>query len=139
VFIRSGLSNIQACTTVKSLTGDHIDDPCFSACWKGVGTTVDLTSENYVCSVCYNSSTNLPQLCGTVNNPVTWSPLPANKPVGFDFVTGSDPTMANPIFSTLATGETVNLTFKITGSDCPLEGILSGSGALTPKWKEISY
>ena len=139
VFIRSGLSNIQACTTVKSLTGTHLDDPCFSACWKGAGTTVDLTSENYVCSVCYNSSTNLPQLCGTVNNPVTWSPLPANKPVGFDFVTGSDPTMANPIFSTLATGETVKLTLKITGSDCPLEGILSGSGALTPKWKEISY
>ncbi|MFA5009420.1 MAG: hypothetical protein WC534_02430, partial [Candidatus Paceibacterota bacterium] len=138
-FIRSGLSNIQACTTVKSLTGDHSDDPCFSACWKGAGTTVDLTSANYVCSVCYNPSTNLPQLCGTVNNPVTWSPLPANKPVGFDFVTGSTTTTTNPIFSSLATGESVKLTFKITGSDCPLEGILDGTGTLVPKWKEISY
>jgi hypothetical protein len=139
VFIRSGLSNIQACTTVKSLTGDHSDDPCFSACWKGAGTTVDLTSANYVCSVCYNPATNAPQLCGTVNNPVTWSPLPANKPVGFDFVAGSDPTTTNPIFSSLATGESVKLTFKITGSDCPLEGTLDGTGDLVPKWKEISY
>jgi len=139
VFIRSGLSNIQACTTVKSLTGDHSDDPCFSACWKGAGTTVDLTSANYVCSVCYNPATNAPQLCGTVNNPVTWSPLPANKPVGFDFVTGSTTATVNPIFSDLPIGESIKLKFNITGSDCPLEGELNGTSGILPRWQESGY
>jgi hypothetical protein len=70
---------------------------------------------------------------------VTWSPLPANKPVGFDFVTGSTTATVNPIFSDLPIGESIKLKFNITGSDCPLEGELNGTSGILPRWQESGY
>jgi hypothetical protein len=133
VYINSGVNNFQACTTVKSLTGTHSDDPCFSACWKGAGTTIDLNSANWVCSTCYNPTTNAPQLC--ITDSISWT-LPSNKPTGFNFKTGSTSTTSNPIFTPLTNGQTVNLQVDIVGSTCPLEQGLSGSTTPLPKWQE---
>jgi hypothetical protein len=111
----------------------NVSDPCYTTCWTPGTGTPDLTSENWKCSVCYDSSNN-PVYCSTENvspNTFTWS-----------LISGTGNLSALDAENPTLTATNIDTQFKsrliITGSECGGEGGEIGGAAPLPKWKEIN-
>ncbi|MFA6252310.1 MAG: hypothetical protein WCX74_02840, partial [Candidatus Paceibacterota bacterium] len=145
VAIQSATENItvNANTQICSTSAFSSSDPCYTTCWKGTGTPTlsDLANKDkWKCSVCYDTNGS-PTLCqnkagtsfswqdgGTVTFPIStgktwWKYGSQLNGRGFQ----------NPIIAPKTTSAKIKL--KITGSDCPFGGSISG-GKISPNWRE---
>ncbi|MCK9578691.1 hypothetical protein M0R01_04375, partial [bacterium] len=118
-------------------------DPCYSTCYKGTGTPTlsDLTDKNkWKCSVCY-STTGTPMLCqDKVATTFNWQdggtmlfPDTSKKPSWWQYTQNNGREAMNPIVRPVTSLARIKL--KITGSDCPFGGTISG-GKINPTWRE---
>jgi len=121
------------CSTTNSLERDTGGE-CFDVCWKGTGDTANLDSNDWKCSICYNSSHN-PVLCSIENsNSFEWSLVSDS---------GSLNNISTPNTTIVSTNLEAEIRTRlfITGSDgCVGEqGEGEGVGGLVPlpKWKEV--
>jgi len=132
-------TNTQFCST--SSFGST--DPCYSTCWKGSGTPTNssLTTKDWKCSVCYNVD-GTPTLCqNKTGTTFKWEdggtalfPTTDTKPSWWKYTGENNGREArNPIIKPTSTQSILKL--KITGSDCPFGGSISG-GKINPNWKE---
>jgi len=121
------------CSTTNSLERDTGGE-CFDVCWKGTGDTANLDSNDWKCSICYNSSHN-PVLCSIENsNSFEWSLVSDS---------GSLNNISTPNTTIVSTNLEAEIRTRliITGSDgCVGEqGEGEGVSGLVPlpKWKEV--
>jgi hypothetical protein len=134
-------TNTQFCSTSSFSS----TDPCYSTCWKGSGTPTNssLTTKDWKCSVCYNTD-GTPTLCqNKAGTTFKWEdggtalfPTTDTKPSWWKYIgekNGRD--IRNPIVKPTSAKSLIKL--KITGSDCPFGGSISG-GKINPNWKETS-
>ncbi|MCK9626632.1 MAG: DUF2341 domain-containing protein [Bacteroidales bacterium] len=114
---------------------NNTSDPCYSVCWKGIGTP-NLASSDWKCSVCYNSSNN-PISCSTaVSTTIEWvMPTGYVTPTDYTLVSGTL-TSANPIvrFTAQDDDRIINLNINSYGTSCSGQN----SGQFVPTWREIS-
>jgi len=126
-------NTVKYCSTTNSLIKSADTSGCFDACWKGTGTTADLYSPNWKCSICFSSSNGQRTLCSNSGAQFSWT-LPNRIGVYKDSTKGSSP---NPIFQYTGSPDP-KVDFPkliINGSECAAEGEL-GTKAPLPIWRE---
>ncbi|MCK9446841.1 hypothetical protein M0Q50_08285, partial [bacterium] len=111
-------------------------DPCYDVCWKGTGAP-DLTSADWKCGVCHDSSNN-PVSCSTLAGTTYSWVMPAGYVVTTDYtlVGASTLTSANPIINFTNADDTriVTLNMSSMGTSCSGQNLPRA----IPDWKEIS-
>lgn len=125
-------NDIQMCSGTNI---NNTSDPCYPVCWKGTGTP-DLTSSDWKCSVCHDSSNN-PVSCSTLaDTTFSWT-MPAGYVLDTDYTLVSGTlASANPIlrFAAQDSNRQVTLNINSLGTTCSNQNLK----LLTPKWKEVS-
>lgn len=113
----------------------NTSDPCYSVCWKGVGTP-DLTSVDWKCSVCHDGSNNHVS-CSTLSATTFNWVMPSGyvAPTNYALVSGTLAS-ANPIvrFTAQDDSRVLNLNIDSWGTTCSGQN----SGQFFPTWREIS-
>lgn len=135
-------SDIRYCSTVPTTGGViNTSDPCYPICWTpATGTPVlDPDDLRWKCSICYDSSTNAPVLCGTGagtgNNIFAWT-MPTT--VGATYQESTTSSSLNTVVKYDGIEIALKLRLKITGSECGGEGEGTLSIPVLPKWREIN-
>ncbi|MDD3292612.1 MAG: FISUMP domain-containing protein [Candidatus Pacebacteria bacterium] len=125
-------TDVQYCTTTNTLNRNTDTSECFDICWTGEEDTASLTSSDWKCSVCYDSSGNR-TLCSTSNSQFSWFlPLTVGS---YQSQTGID--SPNPIFKYTSLIGDENPGLAITGSECAAEGE-TGTTVPLPTWRETN-
>ena len=125
-------TDVQYCTTTNTLNRNTDTSECFDICWTGEGDTASLTSSDWKCSVCYDSSGNR-TLCSLSNSLFSWSlPLTAGS-----YQSQTDIDSPNPIFKYTSLIGDENPGLAITGSECAAEGE-TGTTVPLPTWRETN-
>jgi len=126
-------SNVQYCTTTTTLNRATDTSNCFDICWKGTGDTADLSSSDWKCSVCFDSSANR-TLCSISNsNQFSWN-LPTA--VG-SYQNSTSSTSSNPVFKYTASIGSLKPGLAVAGSECAAEGE-TGTKTPLPIWRETA-
>jgi hypothetical protein len=111
-------------------------DPCYDVCWKGTGAP-DLTSADWKCGVCHDSSNNTVSCSTLVGTTYSWV-MPAGYVEATDYtlVGASTLTSANPIINFTNADDTriVTLNMSSMGTSCSGQNLPRA----IPDWKEIS-
>jgi len=125
-------SIVKYCTTTDSLIKSADTSGCFDTCWKGAGTTADLSSSDWKCSVCFNTSGQR-TLCSTSNTTFTWK-LPTAEIGTYQNSTNSN--SPNPLFLYNFSAGSFKPGLRIAGSECSGEGETTGVPIPLPTWLE---
>ncbi|HNY36046.1 MAG TPA: DUF2341 domain-containing protein [Candidatus Pacearchaeota archaeon] len=118
--------NVQLCSDAD-ITNSA--DPCYSICWKGTGSP-DLTSSDWKCSTCKDSSNNVVS-CYSGGNTYSWT-LSGGHSSSSDYTVDSL-TIPNPVFNFNVADNTRKATLSINSNLCAGTTL-----SILPRWREIS-
>lgn len=105
-------------------------DPCYSVCWKGTGSP-DVTSSNWKCNACKDSSNNTVSCYNSGGNSYSWT-LSGGHSSSADYTVDSL-TIPNPSFNFNVADNTRKATLSINSNLCAGTTL-----SLLPRWREVS-